>query len=162
MSKKRADVVIYSNVRIKVCGAEGETLSEVISNAQDAIDERVADDIKTVYVDPLSPTAKNLMGEVSYVELDPDGFFRYTVIERDNEAGEKEWRFQDHPLGCGPTLVPENSADLNTQAFELLKTLVDWEDSGESINALSNGQFAEWIEQARKLIQTPEQTKESV
>lgn len=151
MSIKQANVVIYATVCIKVNGAEGETYKEIIENAEEAIDKRVIDDLKKVYVDPHSPTAKNLMGEVVYFEMDESQSHHYVVIENEFEDNQTEKGFENHPLGFGPVPVNEKGEDVTNQALQLLAQIVQWEDNKETLEVIRNGKMNEWIEQARSL-----------
>ena len=155
MELKKVNVTIYSTIMIKVCGAEGESYQEIIDNALEAIDDRVVGNMNKVYVDPLSPTAKNLMGEVSYVEYDGNGLNRYVIIEDERENNEKQVCFQDHPLGYGPVVIENEVGELNTKSFNLLKKMVDFDDRQKDSDGIDDNRFKDFVEEARALVQIP-------
>lgn len=152
MTIKQANVVIYATVCIKVNGAEGETYEEIIENAEEAIDDRVIGDLKKEYVEPNSPTAKNLMGEVAYFEMEESQPHHFVVIENEFQDSQTEKEFENHPLGYGPVPVNEKGEDASVQAFKLLEQIVGWEDDRDSMDALRDGRLNEWIDKARLLV----------
>lgn len=147
---KKANVTIYGTVQIHVFGAEGETRDEILEEAVDAIDDRVVDGINKVYVDPQSLTAKNLLGEVSYVCFDKSQPERFVMLENAGKDSEKECFLQMHPLLNKPVEVAKHTdkSDLNAAAFELLKEFMEKEQG------MASGipEMNDWIAKVEKLI----------
>lgn len=130
---KQANVCVYTTLMIRINGIEGETNEAIIQESLDTLHrEEIDKRINTVLVDPLSPTARNLMGEFVHWQLDLDGVNTYLVAENEYEDTESVMPYEDHPLLMEPRPFTAGGDKPSEAAFKLLKRLSDLDEANAS------------------------------
>lgn len=140
---KQANVCVYTTLMFRVNGVEGENDKEIIEEAvatlhREDIDQR----INTTLVDPTSPTARNMMGEIVHWQLDLDGSHLYQLSDTKDEDDSLRF-YEDHPLKMEPRIFEGDT--LSDQAFKLIAELAEQPMTGES------EKLKELIKRAQKL-----------
>lgn len=143
---KRANVCVYTTLMIRINGIEGETDEAIIEEAQSTIArENLESRINQVLVNPLSPTARNLMGEVVLWQLDADGANTYMLAENEHQDDEVLRHYEDHPLKMEPRPFSEDGDRPSESAFKLIAQTAELDPND------SSGQLADIITQAKAL-----------